>query len=73
MAHEVLTYREIADRLGVSIPAAKMRVKRAQWPVTKGNDGKARVTVPSDALPEAAEVVETPSLPTIEQSGPKVA
>jgi len=30
MANEVLTYREIADRLGVSIPAAKMRAKRSE-------------------------------------------
>ena len=36
MAHEVLTYREIADRLGVSIPAAKMRAKRNAWGVTMG-------------------------------------
>ena len=53
MANEVLTYREIADRLGVSIPAAKMRAKRNALGVTRGNDGKARVTVPSDALSDA--------------------
>ena len=53
MANEVLTYREIADRLGVSIPAAKMRAKRNAWGVTRGNDGKAHVTVPSDALSDA--------------------
>jgi len=53
MANEVLTYREIADRLGVSIPAAKMRAKRNALGVTRGNDGKARVTVPSDALSDS--------------------
>jgi len=61
MANEVLTYSEIANRIGVSIPAAKMRAKRNAWGVTRGNDGKVRVTVPSDALSDARPPVKKAS------------
>jgi hypothetical protein len=44
-----LTYNELADRLGVSPEAARIRARRRGWPVGIGNDGKAVVTVwPSD-------------------------
>ena len=54
MAIETLTYRELATRLGVSLPAAKMRAKRAGWPISRGNDRKARVQVQTDELEAAS-------------------
>lgn len=46
----VLTYRDLADRLGVSLGAAKARVRRAKWSVSMGNDGVAQVKIPNDDL-----------------------
>jgi len=40
-----LTYSELAERLGVSPEAARIRARRRGWPVGIGNDGKAVVTV----------------------------
>jgi hypothetical protein len=47
-----MTYRGIAEQLGVSIEAAKARVRRAGWRVERGNDGRALVIVPPGALDE---------------------
>lgn len=54
MAIETLTYRELAMRLGVSLPAAKMRVTRNGWTRMKGNDGKTRVQVPTTEIDAAS-------------------
>jgi predicted RNase H-like nuclease (RuvC/YqgF family) len=32
-----LTYRELAERLGISIEAARIRVRRARWTIIPGN------------------------------------
>jgi outer membrane murein-binding lipoprotein Lpp len=45
-----LTYAELAERLGVSVDGARMKVKRAGWPKVKGNDGTMRVTVEEEEL-----------------------
>jgi hypothetical protein len=49
-----MTYRQLADSLGVSLRAAEARVRRAGWRREPGNDGAARVAVPEGALREAA-------------------
>lgn len=49
-----LTYDELADRLGITRNAARVLAQRRRWPRTQGNDGRARVRVPSDALDDAA-------------------
>jgi hypothetical protein len=41
-----LTYRQAADKLGVSPQAARQKAIRGRWPRTRGNDGQARVQVP---------------------------
>jgi DNA primase len=41
-----LTYRQAADKLGVSPQAVRQKSIRGRWPRTKGNDGQARVQVP---------------------------
>jgi uncharacterized coiled-coil protein SlyX len=48
-----LSYAELAQRLGISVDGARMKVKRHRWPKAKGNDGAMRVTV------EEAEQVRT--------------
>ncbi|WP_426268124.1 hypothetical protein [Sphingomonas sp. LHG3443-2] len=55
-----LTYRELADRLGLSLDAAKMKARRAakagQWRLVPGNYPNAPVTVelPTAAITPAA-------------------
>ena len=41
-----LTYREAAEKLGVSRQAVRQKAIRGRWPRTRGNDGQARVQVP---------------------------
>jgi len=57
-ATETLAYRELADRLGISVKAAKARAKRhedaGRWFRFQGNDGRVRVRVPVQDL-ESAE------------------
>jgi len=52
-----LTFDELAERLGISGKSARNLVRRKGWSRTIGNDGKTRVTVPLEALPEAPPVV----------------
>jgi hypothetical protein len=47
-----LSYPELAERLGISADGARVRAKRAGWPVQTGNDGRAKVRVPVADLPE---------------------
>lgn len=50
-----LTYDELAGRLGIAVHSARNLVRRKRWSRTVGNDGKARVSVPLDALKGGAE------------------
>ena len=43
-----LTYQEAGDRLGVSAEAARAKAARKRWRRQIGNDGLARVWLPSD-------------------------
>lgn len=57
MSYNSMTYSEIAERLGISLDGARMKVSRAKWQKLKGNDGKVRVLVPETAIgaPEPVE------------------
>jgi hypothetical protein len=57
--HEVLTYRELADRLGISSDSARIKAKRRKWRVEPGNhpSDPVRVLVPIEFL----SPVRTPS------------
>jgi hypothetical protein len=55
-AELLLTYAELAARLGISADGARTRAKRAGWPVVIGNDGRAKVRVAAAELPEQAPV-----------------
>lgn len=65
-----LTYRELADRLGISFDAAKSRARRAKWPKIRGNDDAIRLLIPFDDLQTAAtrrpraDMTDTPEQPT---------
>jgi hypothetical protein len=48
----LLTYAELAARLGVSTDGARTRARRQGWLVMNGNDGRARVRVLASNLPE---------------------
>ena len=56
-----LTYREAAERLGISVDGVRMRAKRQNWPTDRGNypNAPVRVLVPEAefAVPRAPERV----------------
>jgi hypothetical protein len=45
-----LTYAELAEALKITPASANKLARRRRWPRVPGNDGKARVSVPEDAL-----------------------
>lgn len=45
-----LTYDELAERLSMTGASVRNLVRRRQWKRAPGNDGKARITVPEEAL-----------------------
>src|SRR4051794_1580438 len=51
-----LTYAELGERLGITPDGARLRAKRMErqgrWRVSPGNDGRSRVWLPADDLPE---------------------
>lgn len=64
MTTESLTYREMADRMGIKLDSARRLTLRRKWQKTMGNDGAVRVMVPSEALERPTDV-ETDSPPVI--------
>lgn len=46
MSDTWLTYAEAAERLGVTVEAARQRAIRGRWQRMQGNDGRARVRLP---------------------------
>lgn len=49
---EILTYRELSDRFGISLESVRKKVRRRQWRVVPGNrpSDPVRVHVPKEAL-----------------------
>ena len=45
-----LTYAELGELLKITPASANKLARRRRWPRVPGNDGKARVSVPEDAL-----------------------
>src|SRR5919202_1777129 len=50
----LLTYDELARALRITRESARQLVIRKHWGRRKGNDGKARIEVPTEALPVSA-------------------
>jgi DNA primase len=65
MADRLMTYDELAEALGRSGEAVRALVIRKRWRRTLGNDGRARITVPVEALearrPPSAARARSPS------------
>lgn len=61
---KLLTYDEIAAAFGITRESARQLVIRKRWGRTKGNDGRARIEVPEDALTGADTSDHTPSAPS---------
>jgi len=55
MDTEVLTYRELADRLGVKLASARKTVQRRRWKRVTGNDSVVRVHVPVEYLRRSSD------------------
>jgi hypothetical protein len=53
-----LTYRELAERLGVKLESARKTVQRRRWQRVTGNDGVVRVLVPVQSLPPSHPLSE---------------
>jgi hypothetical protein len=69
-----LTYRQLADRLGITIEGARLKTKRRKWATEPGNhpSDPIRVHVPIEALPPTRgnpQLEPFPS-PTLESVGP---
>lgn len=62
----LLTYDEIAERFGIARESARQLVIRKRWGRRKGNDGRARIEVPFDALPSSTSV--RPSESTVDDT-----
>lgn len=58
MDTESLTYRELAERLGMKPESARKTAQRKGWHRTIGNDGLARVIVPVEAFERPERVAE---------------
>lgn len=58
MDTESLTYRELAEMLGVKPESARKTAQRKRWKRVTGNDGLARVLVPIEALARPQDVPE---------------
>src|ERR687885_745835 len=50
----LLTYDDLACALRITRESARQLVIRKHWGRRKGNDGKARIEVPNEALPVSA-------------------
>lgn len=61
MSRQRFTYQELSEKWGITIPAAKQRVRRAGWKRGKGNDGIVRVLVPEDT--DQIETTVSPKKP----------
>lgn len=55
---EWLTYDDAAVKLGIKADSVRRRAAARKWPRRQGNDGKARVLVPSGAIPDVTPDIQ---------------
>jgi DNA repair exonuclease SbcCD ATPase subunit len=48
-----MTYDEMAEALGITPDSARRLVARRKWPRRAGNDGRARIGVPAERIPDS--------------------
>jgi hypothetical protein len=64
-----LTYRQLAEQLGIKPASAKARALRNRWRHTTGNDRLARVLVPVSALEKAETATKSPAVTATATAG----
>lgn len=52
-----MTYDEMAEALGITPDSARRLVARRKWPRRQGNDGRARIAVPLERIPDTPPVI----------------
>lgn len=74
MSEILLTYAEMADRMGIKPSSAKKLATRKKWLRVIGNDGLARVRVPLERVsPVSGDVSGDVSLPSVPDVSLRVA
>lgn len=66
----MLTFDELAARLGQREASVRRMVRRKRWRKAAGNDGKARIYVPLAALPEGKPPGKPQGQPADKPAGP---
>jgi hypothetical protein len=62
-----LTYDELAAALGITPDSARRLVARKKWPRRAGNDGRARIGVPAERIPDKPPVSHADTIPDVEE------
>jgi hypothetical protein len=65
MADDWLTYREAAERLGVSVEGVRQRAIRGRWQRTISNDKRALVCLPDGILDAVRSPSDRPNKPGV--------
>lgn len=58
-----MTYDELAAALGITPDSARRLVARKKWPRKAGNDGRARIGVPAERIPDRPPVGAPDEIP----------
>lgn len=69
-----LTYADAATVLGIGVDSLRHKARREHWGKRMGNEGKALVLVPADAMPPPGETAgDPPGIPTASPPPPRPA
>ena len=69
MATVALTYEQIGQRLGITVPSVRRMVNRHRWRKARANDGRTLVSVPEEYL-AAREAAPMPGLEAAPEAAP---
>ena len=65
-----MTYDELAAAMGIAPDSARRLVARKKWARRPGNDGKARISVPADVIPDVAPAIPPDVIPVVAPDRP---
>lgn len=60
-----MTYDDLAAAMSIAPDSARRLVARKKWARRQGNDGRARIAVPADVLPDVAPVIPPDVTPVV--------
>ena len=69
MATVALTYEQLGERLGITVPSVRRMVNRHRWRKARANDGRTLVSVPEEYL-AAREAAPMPALEVVPEAAP---